>query len=50
VVLAIVKFAKALDVKCIAEFVEDEAIYEAVKELGIEYSQGYYFSKPQPTI
>ncbi len=42
----IVKFAKQNGIKTIAEFVENEVIFEKVKELGIDYSQGYYFSKP----
>lgn len=45
-VLAIVNFAKNLNIKTIAEFVEDEEIFKIVKELDIDYSQGYYFSKP----
>jgi diguanylate cyclase (GGDEF)-like protein len=32
----------------VAEFVSDENIYERVKALGFEYSQGYYFGKPEP--
>ena len=47
---AICNFAHAMDIKVIAEFVEDESIQEIISQLGIEYSQGYHFSKPQPTI
>lgn len=32
----------------IAEFVENEKIQGIIEEMGIRYSQGYYFSKPQP--
>lgn len=32
----------------IAEGVEDEHQYQTMKELGIEFIQGYYFSKPLP--
>jgi len=32
----------------VAEFIEDRKILEISKELGIEYGQGYYFSKPLP--
>jgi EAL domain-containing protein (putative c-di-GMP-specific phosphodiesterase class I) len=32
--------------KVIAEFVEDEDIFIMVKDFGIDYSQGYYFSRP----
>ena len=39
-----------MGIKTIAEFVEDESIYKKVKELGIDYSQGYHFSKPELSI
>ncbi|MEA2017452.1 MAG: EAL domain-containing protein [Campylobacterota bacterium] len=48
VVKAIIDFAKMYDIKTVAEFVENEDIYILVKELGIDYSQGYYFGKPLP--
>ena len=47
VVKNLVNFAKDLGMKTIAEFVENEAIFEKVRELGIDYSQGYYFSEPK---
>jgi diguanylate cyclase (GGDEF)-like protein/PAS domain S-box-containing protein len=46
----IVDFAKRVNIKVIAEFVEDEEVFNKVKELGIEYTQGYYFSKPQASL
>lgn len=46
VVEAIIVFAKKENIKTIAEFVETEEIYEMVKKLGIDYSQGYFFHKP----
>lgn len=42
----IVNFAKEANIKIVAEHVSDQAIYEKVKSLGIEYSQGYHFSIP----
>ncbi|MBD3840668.1 MAG: EAL domain-containing protein [Campylobacterales bacterium] len=50
VVKNIVNFAKDLGMKTIAEFVENESILEKVKELGIDYSQGYYFSAPSKSL
>ncbi len=47
VVEVIILFAKKQNIKTIAEFVENEEIFNKVKELGIDYSQGYYFHKPQ---
>jgi len=46
----IVDFAKKINIKVIAEFVEDEAVFNKVKELGIDYTQGYYFSEPKPDL
>ncbi|MEO2068890.1 MAG: EAL domain-containing protein [Desulfurobacteriaceae bacterium] len=45
---AVVSFSKKLNIKTVAEFVSNEAIYEAVKKLGIDYSQGYFLGEPQP--
>ncbi len=30
----------------IAEYIENENIYNILNDLGVEYSQGYYFGKP----
>ncbi|MDA3908642.1 MAG: EAL domain-containing protein, partial [Sulfurimonas sp.] len=43
-------FAKKMGIQVIAEFVENKEIFEKVKELGIEKSQGYYFSEPKPFL
>ena len=50
VVSTIIDFAKKMDIKTIAEFVENETILNKVKEMGIDYSQGYYFSIPKEEI
>lgn len=46
VVKTIVDFAKMYNIKTVAEFVENEEIFVLIQELGIDYSQGYYFGKP----
>lgn len=46
IVKTISNIAKDLNIETIAEFVENKEIYNKVKELNIDYSQGYYFSKP----
>lgn len=46
----LVDFAKKLGVKTVAEFVADEEIYQAVKELGIDSFQGYLFGQPLPDL
>ncbi len=45
---SIVDLATKLGVATIAEFVSSEEVYRAVKEIGVTYSQGYFFGKPQP--
>jgi len=50
IVSSIVDFALKIGAKTIAEFVSDEAIYDVVKELGIDYAQGYYTGKPAPIM
>jgi c-di-GMP phosphodiesterase len=42
----IIEFAKNLNLKTIAEFVENEEIFNIVRKLGADYSQGYFFSAP----
>ena len=36
-----------MNMKTVAEFVENEDIVNKLTNLGIDYAQGYYFSKPQ---
>ncbi len=43
-----VNMTKELNLKSLAEGVETEEQYEQIKQLGIEYTQGFYFSKPLP--
>jgi len=50
IVKSIVDFAKKSGIKTIAEHVETKEIHAIVKELGIDYSQGYYIGKPSLNI
>ena len=50
VVKNIVNFAKEANIKVIAEHVSNQGIYEKIKELGIDYSQGYLFSVPNENL
>ena len=45
-VKSIVLFCKEQNIKVVAEFVSDLKILRYVKSLDIDYSQGYYISKP----
>ena len=46
VVKTIVSFAKEQNIEIIAEFIENENIYNILKDLGVEYSLAYYFGRP----
>ncbi len=50
VVSVIVDFAKKMNMKTIAEFVENKEILDVLYELDIDYSQGYHFSAPKKDI
>ena len=47
---AISFFAKNVNIPCIAEFVHNKEVHKIVDKLGIDYSQGYYFSEPNAKI
>jgi EAL domain-containing protein (putative c-di-GMP-specific phosphodiesterase class I) len=48
IVRSVVELAHALSLDVIAEGVEDEETATRLCELGCEYLQGYYYSRPQP--
>lgn len=47
IVETIVSFAKKQNIITIAEYVENEEIFNILNEMGVDYSQGYYFGKPK---
>jgi len=48
VVKTIISFAKSQNLQIIAEYVESREIYELLRNLDVDFSQGYYFGKPEP--
>ena len=46
-VQTIVGFAKALKIKTVAEFVHNEDVLNCVKNLDIDYSQGFFIDEPK---
>lgn len=48
IIKAIIALAKSLDLTTIAEGVEEEAQLLLLRELGCNYIQGFYFSRPLP--
>jgi len=47
---SILHYTKKMNIKTIAEFVEDEETYNVLHNIGVDFSQGYYFSKPQEEL
>ena len=47
VLKVIASMSKSLEITSVAEFVENENIYEEIKHLEIDLGQGYYFSEPK---
>jgi diguanylate cyclase (GGDEF)-like protein/PAS domain S-box-containing protein len=45
---AMATVAKDMDMKTIAEFVEQEATLQFLKEFGVDYAQGFLIGKPSP--
>ncbi len=47
-VRAIVELANGMSIDTVAEFVETMEIANEVRDLGVDYAQGYAFGKPEP--
>jgi diguanylate cyclase (GGDEF)-like protein/PAS domain S-box-containing protein len=47
-IAAMVKLARTLDFQVVAEQVEDQAAFEALRELGVDFVQGYAVERPRP--
>jgi len=50
IVSAINEVSKSLGKMTVAEYVENGATFDILKEMGIDYAQGYYLGEPQPLI
>jgi len=44
----VIGLAHTLGLKVIAEGIEEEAQFKALRALGCDFAQGYFFSRPQP--
>ena len=47
IIETIVAFAKKQKILTIAEYVENETIFNILNDMGVDYSQGFYFGKPE---
>jgi len=45
---SITNVARAMRIKTVAEFVENERIVELLEDINVDYLQGYHIGKPQP--
>ncbi|QEN08331.1 bifunctional diguanylate cyclase/phosphodiesterase [Oceanispirochaeta crateris] len=43
----IVEFCKQLNIKTIAEYVSSKEIYEMIRDLGVDFAQGYFVGMPE---
>jgi EAL domain-containing protein (putative c-di-GMP-specific phosphodiesterase class I) len=50
IVEAVNRIAHILGLKTVAEYVEDETILERLREIGVDYAQGYYVAKPSALL
>ena len=48
IVSALVEVCAGLGIKTVAEFVGDQATMDIVRELGVDFAQGYHLGRPQP--
>jgi len=49
-VKSINEIGHVMGMKTIAEFVENDAIKDMLREIGVDYAQGYGIGKPKPFI
>jgi len=47
---AVNSIAHVMGIKTIAEFVENQAIYDKLKLMGVDYVQGHHIHKPEPWV
>ena len=47
-IAAMIGLARRLDFKVVAEQVEDQASFEAIREMGVDFIQGFAIERPRP--
>jgi diguanylate cyclase (GGDEF)-like protein/PAS domain S-box-containing protein len=48
IISALVQVCTSLGIKTVAEFVEDERTMDILRDLGVDFAQGYHLGKPAP--
>lgn len=49
-VQGVLTYAQDTDIQIVAEGIETDEEYRALRDFDLEYGQGYYFEKPQPIV
>jgi EAL domain-containing protein (putative c-di-GMP-specific phosphodiesterase class I) len=47
---AVHRIGHIMGIRTIAEWVQDEAILEKLREIGVDYGQGYASGEPKPFV
>ena len=50
IVETIVSFARRLGILTVAEFVHSAAVQDAVRDIGVDFSQGFFIAEPSPEM
>ncbi|MBC8123508.1 MAG: EAL domain-containing protein [Gemmatimonadaceae bacterium] len=50
IVASITNVARLMNVRTIAEYVENDAILDCLRDLGLDYAQGYGIARPRPLL
>jgi EAL domain-containing protein (putative c-di-GMP-specific phosphodiesterase class I) len=47
-VAAMISLARTMDIRVVAEHVETDTVFEAVRRMGVDFAQGYAVGRPEP--
>jgi diguanylate cyclase (GGDEF)-like protein len=50
IINSVINISKVMDLRTIAEYVENEEQFEILKDIGIDYAQGFFISIPKPVF
>ena len=50
VVKSIINFARSMDVKIVAEYIHNQAIFDICRDIGVDEFQGFHFASPQAVV
>ncbi len=49
-VSAMISLARTMDIRVIAEHVENESVFEVVRQMGVDFAQGFAVGRPEPLV